>query len=305
MKPILETTADDIRGPLEFSVIGAVAAVQAVLGPMREAGRGTILFTTGAAFINPQPASAPGSASRSRARSPTRACSTTCWPSEDIHVAHTAINGRIAPGERATSPARSPTCSGATTPSAATSRPASGSTSSSIFSSISWEGFSVVIGLAVTARSASMDSRMSSARSCSSGAATQRSNAILKTAMAASAVTGLVGSKPRWRRAAASAAASDASLISSRSAAPGGVDHAAAARATLPATAKQPADGLEARRRSPRPGRRRRGGETVDEECLEGVAPAKSTSRLSAKWRKNVRSVRPARAAMSATVVWS
>ena len=40
MKPILETTADDIRGPLEFSVIGAVAATQAVLGPMREAGRG-------------------------------------------------------------------------------------------------------------------------------------------------------------------------------------------------------------------------------------------------------------------------
>ena len=32
---------------------------------------------------------------------------------------------------------------------------------------------------------------------------------------------------------------------------------------------------------------------------------AKSTSRLSAKWRKNVRSVRPARAAISAAVAWS
>ena len=30
MKPILETTVDDVRGPLEFSVLGAVAAVQAV-----------------------------------------------------------------------------------------------------------------------------------------------------------------------------------------------------------------------------------------------------------------------------------
>src|SRR6188472_1176537 len=31
MKPILETTVDDVRGPLEFSVLGAVAAANAVL----------------------------------------------------------------------------------------------------------------------------------------------------------------------------------------------------------------------------------------------------------------------------------
>ena len=55
MKPILETTVDDVRGPLEFSVLGAVAAARAVLGPMREAGRGTILYTTGGAAINPYP----------------------------------------------------------------------------------------------------------------------------------------------------------------------------------------------------------------------------------------------------------
>ena len=35
------------------------------------------------------------------------------------------------------------------------------------------------------------------------------------------------------------------------------------------------------------------------------VEPAKSTSRLSAKYRKNVRAVRPARSAISATVVCS
>jgi NADP-dependent 3-hydroxy acid dehydrogenase YdfG len=55
MKPILETSVDDVRGPLEFSVLGAVAATRAVLGPMRAAGRGTILFTTGGAAINPYP----------------------------------------------------------------------------------------------------------------------------------------------------------------------------------------------------------------------------------------------------------
>src|SRR3984885_9361062 len=55
MKPILETTVADVRGPLEFSVLGAVAATQAVIGPMREVGRGTILFTTGGAAVNPAP----------------------------------------------------------------------------------------------------------------------------------------------------------------------------------------------------------------------------------------------------------
>src|ERR1700743_666866 len=56
MKPILETTVDDITGPLEFSVLGAVAAATAVVGPMVEAGSGSILFTTGGAAIKPYPA---------------------------------------------------------------------------------------------------------------------------------------------------------------------------------------------------------------------------------------------------------
>jgi NADP-dependent 3-hydroxy acid dehydrogenase YdfG len=55
MKPILETAVEDVRGPLEFSILGAVAAVTAVVGPMLDAGSGTILFTTGGAAINPNP----------------------------------------------------------------------------------------------------------------------------------------------------------------------------------------------------------------------------------------------------------
>src|SRR3954454_7517341 len=55
MKPILETTVDDVRGPLEFSVLGAVAAATAVLPAMREAGKGTILYTTGGAAVKPYP----------------------------------------------------------------------------------------------------------------------------------------------------------------------------------------------------------------------------------------------------------
>src|SRR3954451_2154537 len=99
MRPILETTADDMRGPLEFSVIGAGAAVQAVLGPMREAGRGTILFTTGTAFIslNPQRGGVAVSFSAEVAYAHMLH---HVLAEEKIHVAHTAVNGRIAPGEQ-------------------------------------------------------------------------------------------------------------------------------------------------------------------------------------------------------------
>jgi NADP-dependent 3-hydroxy acid dehydrogenase YdfG len=98
MRPILETTADDMRGPLEFSVIGAVAAVQAVLGPMRAAGRGTILFTTGTAFISLNPQRGGVAVSFSAEVAYARMLHHVL-AEEHIHVAHTAINGRIAPGE--------------------------------------------------------------------------------------------------------------------------------------------------------------------------------------------------------------
>jgi NADP-dependent 3-hydroxy acid dehydrogenase YdfG len=97
MKPILETTVDDVRGPLEFSVLGAVAAATAVLPPMLDAGRGTILFTTGGAAINPYPLRAgvgsfAGEVAYARMLHDELA-------DRGVHVAHTAIGGRIAPGE--------------------------------------------------------------------------------------------------------------------------------------------------------------------------------------------------------------
>jgi short-subunit dehydrogenase len=97
MRPVLETTVDDVRGPFEFSVLGAVAATQAVLGPMREAGHGTILFTTGAAAINPNPARAGVGISFAGEVAYARMLH-DALREEGIHVAHTAIAGRIAPG---------------------------------------------------------------------------------------------------------------------------------------------------------------------------------------------------------------
>ena len=97
MKPLLETTAEDVRGPLEFSVLGAVAAATAVLGPMLDAGSGTILFTTGGAAVNPNPLRAGVGISFAAEVAYARMLHDELRD-RGIHVGHTAIGGRIAPG---------------------------------------------------------------------------------------------------------------------------------------------------------------------------------------------------------------
>jgi NADP-dependent 3-hydroxy acid dehydrogenase YdfG len=97
MKPILETQVEDVRGPLEFSVLGAVAAAQAVIGPMLEAGSGTILYTTGGAAINPYPLRAGVGISFAAEVAYARMLHDEV-AERGVHVAHTAIGGRIAPG---------------------------------------------------------------------------------------------------------------------------------------------------------------------------------------------------------------
>ncbi|HEV7753053.1 MAG TPA: SDR family NAD(P)-dependent oxidoreductase [Baekduia sp.] len=96
MRPILETDVEGVRGALEFSVLGAVAAARAVLGPMREARRGTILFTTGGAAITPNPARAGVGISFAGEVAYARMLHDALADS-GIHVAHTAIGGRIGP----------------------------------------------------------------------------------------------------------------------------------------------------------------------------------------------------------------
>jgi NADP-dependent 3-hydroxy acid dehydrogenase YdfG len=53
MKPVLETTAEDLVGPLEQSVHGPVTAIRRVLPGMRERGRGTILLPNGSSAVTP------------------------------------------------------------------------------------------------------------------------------------------------------------------------------------------------------------------------------------------------------------
>jgi NADP-dependent 3-hydroxy acid dehydrogenase YdfG len=95
MKPILETSAEDLRGPLEFSVLGAVTAANAVVGPMIEAGAGSILFTTGGAAIKPYPERAGVGVSFAGEVAYARMLHEELAP-KGVHVGHTAIAGRIA-----------------------------------------------------------------------------------------------------------------------------------------------------------------------------------------------------------------
>jgi NADP-dependent 3-hydroxy acid dehydrogenase YdfG len=97
MKPILETTVADVRGPLEFSVLGAVAAATAVVDGMLERGSGTILFTTGGAAINPYPLRAGVGISFAGEVAYARMLHDEL-SGRGVHVAHTAIGGRIARG---------------------------------------------------------------------------------------------------------------------------------------------------------------------------------------------------------------
>jgi NADP-dependent 3-hydroxy acid dehydrogenase YdfG len=50
-----EVTVDNLQPQIEYNLYGAVAAAQAVLPAMREAGAGTLLFTTGGGSVNPVP----------------------------------------------------------------------------------------------------------------------------------------------------------------------------------------------------------------------------------------------------------
>src|ERR1700761_3997424 len=98
MRPILETSVEDLRGPLEFSILGAVAAARAVVGPMVEAGSGAILFTTGGAAVRPYPARAGVGVSFAGEVAYARMLNEEL-ADKGVHVGHTAIAGRIAPGE--------------------------------------------------------------------------------------------------------------------------------------------------------------------------------------------------------------
>lgn len=53
MRPVLETVADDLVGPVEFSIYGPAAAAHQVIPGMRSLGRGTIILINGSSAVRP------------------------------------------------------------------------------------------------------------------------------------------------------------------------------------------------------------------------------------------------------------
>lgn len=51
-----QTSPSDAQDQIDFQLYGAIAATQAVLPAMRQAGSGTLLYTTGAGSLDPVPA---------------------------------------------------------------------------------------------------------------------------------------------------------------------------------------------------------------------------------------------------------
>jgi len=66
IKPVADTTAEDLHAALELGVVGTAAAVGRVLPAMRAAGRGTLLFTTGSAALTPRQSGTPPAAGSTR-----------------------------------------------------------------------------------------------------------------------------------------------------------------------------------------------------------------------------------------------
>ena len=99
IKPILDTTADDLAAALELQVVGAAAAVAEVLPPMRKRGRGTLLFTTGSAALTPSPERATSGVTYGAENVYVQMRHEALAP-EGIHVNQTVIVGPIGPGKQ-------------------------------------------------------------------------------------------------------------------------------------------------------------------------------------------------------------
>ncbi|MDH6221084.1 SDR family oxidoreductase [Streptomyces pseudovenezuelae] len=103
MKPVLDTSADDLDAPLSFSVKGPVTAVHAVLPGMRELGRGTLLFVNGSSAVRPNPNVA-GTSIAFAAESAYASMLHDALTAENIHVAQLIVPGAIRPDSAHSSP---------------------------------------------------------------------------------------------------------------------------------------------------------------------------------------------------------
>ena len=96
IKPVADTTAEDLGAALELGVVGAAAAVGAVLPAMRAARRGSLLFTTGSAVIRPS-ADRATSGIVNAAQAMYFKMLHEALAADGVHVQHAVIVGPIGP----------------------------------------------------------------------------------------------------------------------------------------------------------------------------------------------------------------
>lgn len=106
MRPVLETTAADLVGPIEFSIYGPVAAVHQVVPGMRFLGanRGTILFVNGGSAVTPG-RSVTGTSIAFAGQAAYAQLLHEVLGEEGIHVSQLIIGGRIIAGDPEKDPA--------------------------------------------------------------------------------------------------------------------------------------------------------------------------------------------------------
>lgn len=103
LRPVLETTVDDLVGAVEFSIYGPVAAAHQVLQGMRTLGRGSILFVNGGSGAHPNAAVAGTSIAFAGESAFARMLHDTL-AAENIRVAQLIIPGAITPGDETHDP---------------------------------------------------------------------------------------------------------------------------------------------------------------------------------------------------------
>jgi short-subunit dehydrogenase len=104
LRPVLETTVDDLGGAVEFSIYGPVTAVHQVLPGMRLLGRGSILFVNGGSGARPNPKVA-GTSIAFAGESAYATMLHDTLTAENIQVGQLIIPGAIEPGHPTHDPA--------------------------------------------------------------------------------------------------------------------------------------------------------------------------------------------------------
>ncbi|MFF2136915.1 SDR family NAD(P)-dependent oxidoreductase [Streptomyces sp. NPDC058193] len=103
MKPVLDTTAEDLDDPLAFSLGAPLTCVNAVLPGMRALGRGTLLFVNGGSAVRPHPERA-GTSIAFAAESAYARMLHEVLAGENIHVTQLIVPGAISPDAEHSSP---------------------------------------------------------------------------------------------------------------------------------------------------------------------------------------------------------